>query len=140
MIEIDVDLSGLSDGAVLVYDVETQIWRPSTVLTGVVGNSYKAFVTQSGSGAPSPVIIGGNTVGAIVWARTTTGTYTLILAGAFPQTKTFAIANLISYAVGAEFQANIEWTDVNTLTMKVRDNGGSLTDDWKSWVEITVSL
>lgn len=44
---------------------------------------YFGSISQAGTAAPT-VTTGGNTVGAIVWARNDAGAYTGTLAGAFP--------------------------------------------------------
>ena len=44
---------------------------------------YRAFLTQSGTSAPTAVVVGPNTIGDIVWTRSTTGIYSGTLANAF---------------------------------------------------------
>lgn len=44
---------------------------------------YRAFLTQSGTNAPTAVVVGPNTIGDIVWTRTTTGIYVGTLTNAF---------------------------------------------------------
>jgi hypothetical protein len=44
---------------------------------------YRAFMTQTGTNAPVPTIVGTNTIGDLVWARSTAGTYTATLVNGF---------------------------------------------------------
>jgi len=60
---------------------------PSPSLSYLV---YTAVLTQSGTGAPVPTILGSNTIGVIVWTRTSAGLYKGTLNGAFVANKTFA--------------------------------------------------
>ena len=59
-----------------------------TVGVGTV-KSYKALLTQSGTGAPVATVLGNNTIGAIVWSRNGAGDYIATLANAFTVGKTF---------------------------------------------------
>ena len=53
---------------------------------------YRAFVTQIGTNAPTAVIETNELSGTPVWGYSTTGTYTLTLAGAFPEGNTQVIS------------------------------------------------
>lgn len=44
---------------------------------------YRAFLNQTGTNAPTAVVVGPNTIGNIVWTRSTTGIYVGTLANAF---------------------------------------------------------
>lgn len=44
---------------------------------------YRAFLSQSGTNAPIAVVVGPNTIGDIIWTRSTTGIYVGTLANAF---------------------------------------------------------
>jgi hypothetical protein len=44
---------------------------------------YRAVLTQTSTNAPIAVVLGPNTIGNIVWTRTTTGIYVGTLANAF---------------------------------------------------------
>jgi hypothetical protein len=48
---------------------------------------YRALLTQTGTAAPVPVILE-NTIGDIVWTRTSAGVYLGTLANGFPNGKT----------------------------------------------------
>lgn len=51
---------------------------------------YKALISQSGTDAPTAIVIA-NTIGNIVWTRGNTGSYSGTLAGAFTENKTFCL-------------------------------------------------
>jgi hypothetical protein len=44
---------------------------------------YRAFLTQSGTGAPLATVVGPNTLGNVVWTRTAAGVYEATLSNAF---------------------------------------------------------
>jgi hypothetical protein len=54
--------------------------------------SYVALLTQTGTNAPVAIELE-NTIGNIVWARTSVGSYTATLTGAFISSKTFVRIN-----------------------------------------------
>jgi hypothetical protein len=49
---------------------------------------YTALLTQIGTGAPTAVVLA-NTIGSIVWTRSSEGYYLATLEGAFPDDRTF---------------------------------------------------
>ena len=51
---------------------------------------YTALLTQTGSSAPVATVLE-NTIGNLVWTRSTGGIYTATLLNAFPDLKTFAL-------------------------------------------------
>lgn len=51
---------------------------------------YTALLTQSGTSAPTATVLE-NTIGSIVWSRTSTGYYKATLTGAFTVNKTAVI-------------------------------------------------
>lgn len=50
---------------------------------------YKALLTQSATNVPTATVLE-NTLGEIVWSRSSDGTYIGTLTGAFPENRTFA--------------------------------------------------
>lgn len=50
---------------------------------------YTALIDQSSTSNPTTTILGNNTIGAIVWTRSTNGFYFGTLTGAFPAGKTY---------------------------------------------------
>lgn len=51
---------------------------------------YKALISQSGTSAPTVLVLE-NSIGAIIWTRSATGSYTGTLSGAFTNNKTFTM-------------------------------------------------
>jgi hypothetical protein len=69
----------------------TPMWVNNTSsLSGY--KSYVALLTQTGTNAPVAIELE-NTIGNIVWARTSVGSYTATLTGAFISSKTFVRIN-----------------------------------------------
>lgn len=69
----------------------TPQWINNTTSTSGY-KSYVALLTQTGTNAPTAIELE-NTIGNIVWARTSAGTYTATLTGAFNSGKTFVRIN-----------------------------------------------
>lgn len=61
-------------------------------------SSYVAVLTQSGEDAPVATVLE-NTIGAIVWTRTSAGSYSGTLASAFPSGRTIVLPG--SYTIAA---------------------------------------
>lgn len=57
--------------------------------SGVGYKTYKVYMTQSGSSAPTATIIKNTLSGTPTLSRTSTGTYRITLTAAFPSAKTF---------------------------------------------------
>lgn len=57
---------------------------------------YRALLSQSGTGAPEPVVLENTLGGTVVWTREDVGNYVGTLVGAFPPLKTF-IKNPLFY-------------------------------------------
>jgi hypothetical protein len=72
---------------------------------------YRAVLTQTGTGAPSATVLD-NTLGPVVWTRTSVGRYLGTLAGSFPSGKTVLL-------VGAAHDASI-------LATARRDDGDNV--------------
>lgn len=142
-------LIGRNNYEVLVKDYGVFEWIPSgtanstTIFAGVSGfwsiitssapessvavKVYRALVTQSSTTAPTATVLENSLGGTLVWARSSTGTYTATLTGAFTSAKTFitqpgesgtiaAIKNVIAVRTSA---------DVVTITT---GSGGTLED------------
>lgn len=67
---------------------------------------YVALLTQSGTNAPVATILQ-NTIGNIVWSRTSAGSYGATLTGAFTSGKTMVIPPANSSSYGAIGSANL---------------------------------
>jgi hypothetical protein len=71
-------------------DDSTPQWVDNT--SGGGYKSYVALISQTGTAAPTATELE-NTIGSILWARTSAGLYTATLTGAFPNNKTFVRIN-----------------------------------------------
>lgn len=87
-------------------------------------NVYTATIKANNSGgAPSATVLD-NTVGAIVWTRTSTGIYTGTLAGAFADnSKLWFSANTTSPTIG---EISIYPSTANTVIIDKIDNADGL--------------
>lgn len=87
-----------------------------------VATIYKAIITQSSTSAPVVNnILGENTIGDIVWTRTSIGLYVGTLVGAFANQKTFFSISPLAGVSYETFQVNddtvtIKTIDLSTLT------------------------
>jgi len=72
-------------------DDSTPQWVNNTTSTSGY-KSYLVLISQSSTNAPTTIDFE-NTIGNIVWARTSAGLYTGTLTGAFPNNKTFVRVN-----------------------------------------------
>lgn len=94
------------------YSLKLQKWisrlwnRPSV---------YTALLTQSSTTAPTATVLVDNITG-ITFNRTEAGTFTVVSNGAFIEGKT--VPNKDSYTDIDGNYITVEWTDVNTLTLK----------------------
>lgn len=61
----------------------------SAAAGGVAVKAYRALVSQATTAAPSATVLENSLGGTVVWARSSTGTYTATLTGAFTSAKTF---------------------------------------------------
>jgi len=85
---------------------------------------YTALITQSGGSAPTITTQLENTLGNIVWTRSSDGVYVGTLAGAFSTTKTFVSFtnnNLCFLAMYAN--------DENTVRIATSNTAGAAADD-----------
>jgi hypothetical protein len=86
---------------------------------------YTTFLSQTGTNAPTDVVLKNELSGTITWVRTNTGIYTGTLSGAFPVGKTFIV-------IGENVDGiNVKCfrTDNNTITLKTYQvSTGTLVD------------
>ncbi len=93
---------------------------------------YKAFLSQSGTSAPTVVVVANTLGGTVVWTRVNTGRYVGTLAGAFPATKTIGpnlgagVLNIVGGVdIGiATIQYSLYRTTDNTIALYVGTTGG----------------
>ena len=75
-----------------IFAGATGVWSliTSSAASGNVAvKTYRALVTQSSGTAPTATVLENSLGAAVVWARSSTGTYTATLTGAFTSAKTF---------------------------------------------------
>jgi hypothetical protein len=75
-----------------IFAGATGVWSlitSSAPAGNVAVKAYRALVTQSSGTAPTATVLENSLGAAVVWARSSTGTYTATLAGAFTSAKTF---------------------------------------------------
>lgn len=133
------------------HDVVTVTSGNSTVLTNAVtaglatvlsqkadyANTYKALVSQSGSGAPTKTEYG--TITSATWARSAAGTYTCTKTAAFTNATRCKKPSGVVAGVDSEFTFTLEKTSADVLTLKCYDAGGNLVDGFSNlYVEAEV--
>jgi hypothetical protein len=75
-----------------IFAGSTGVWSlitSSAAAGNVAVKTYRALVTQSSGTAPTATVLENSLGGTVVWARSSTGTYTATLTGAFTSAKTF---------------------------------------------------
>ena len=87
--------------------------------------SYKALISQSGTNDPVVTILGENTIGNIVWTRTSPGWYVGHLDGAFPVASKTA-PSIDGNVVDAEFL--ISRFNESDVVIYVHYPGGTILD------------
>jgi hypothetical protein len=101
----------------------------TTDVSAVKPKVYKALLTQTGTAAPTAIVLE-NTIGDIVWTRTNTGIYVATLADAFTENKTF-ISATCSYGGGDAPFIVAESLSTSTIDISTCDAGsaGAQLDD-----------
>lgn len=120
--------------------IEAQKSSLATLKSLILGyKSYEAAITQNGTGAPT-VSIFNNTIGNIIWSRTSTGNYIGTLVGAFPSTKTPTIMNVFLYVSPNSYQYSIQRNASDDSIVLNSFTGSTLTDSVLSstFIEIRV--
>jgi hypothetical protein len=122
----------------LYLDPASGAWQYRKINTGAGYSVYTALLSQSGTSDPTAIVLGNNTIGAIVWTRNSTGSYTGTLTGAFTSNKTWLICQKGdgsgSFVNGLLFRSS-----ANALSLDVRDNTNTVTDGFTNLsIEIRV--
>lgn len=110
-------LNGLSNSTTKVASGNALGYDNSGNIVPIDGRPYKvytALLSQSGTSAPTAVILENTFGGAIVWTTLGDGQYVGTLAGAFTENKTFFIKYQATQVVN-EF--NITRSSANTVTL-----------------------
>jgi len=95
---------------------------------------YVALISQIGTAAPTVIELE-NTIGPIVWTRSTTGVYNGTLAGAFPTSNTFVIVSSNDKLYVYTFFAN-----TNNVILKSDNNNGAPVDSALNNVSIEIRI
>jgi hypothetical protein len=88
---------------------------------------YRALVTQSSTTAPTATVLENSLGGTLVWARSSTGTYTATLTGAFTSAKTFIMQPGETGTIAAIKNVIAVRTSDNVVTVTT-GSGGTLED------------
>lgn len=65
---------------------------PEGIVSYIGSNYYNCLLNQASTAAPVDTVLGTNTIGVIVWARTSAGIYTGTLSNAFSGSALFIVA------------------------------------------------
>lgn len=91
----------------------------TTDVSAVKPKVYKALLTQTGTAAPTAVVLE-NTLGGIVWTRSAMGVYTATLSDAFTENKTFILAQC-SFGYGDAPIIIAERLSISTVNIATSD-------------------
>lgn len=152
-------LTGRNNYEVLVKDYGVFEWLPSatanstTIFAGTSGfwsiitssasessvalKVYRALVSQAAGAAPTATVLENNLGGTVVWARSSAGTYTATLTGAFTSAKTFIMQPGESGTIAAIKNIIAVRTSANVVTVTT-GSGGTLEDDVLSSFPISI--
>jgi hypothetical protein len=93
------------------------------LITPLIAPKYKvytALLSQSGTNAASAIVLE-NTIGSIVWSRTSAGSYKATLPNAFVLNKTHLLCGTLEYINNPEIV--FVQLDENNITIQVSVNG-----------------
>lgn len=152
-------LSGRNNYEVLVKDYGVFEWIPSstangtTIFAGASGfwsiitssapessvavKVYRALVSQATTAAPTATVLENSLGGTVVWARSSTGTYTATLTGAFTSAKTFIMQPGETGTIAAIKNVLASRTSDNVITVTT-GAGGTLEDAVLSTFPISI--
>ena len=103
---------------------ETKNITPEGIMSYMDSTYYNCLLNQATTVAPVATVLGTNTIGAIVWARTSTGIYTGTLSNAFSGSALFIVAT----PTNVLHTFSIIKTSSNVITLKSYLSG-TLSDD-----------
>lgn len=122
--------------------IEVSVYNGSTYDSKKVNSDYlkpykvySALLSQSGTSAPTATVLE-NTIGSLVWSRTSTGYYKATLTGAFTLNKTLVF-------VGADDPENSYGSrriDANELLLKTTDSTNTFADDILYFTSIEIRV
>jgi len=114
--------NGLKDYSVATVDINVDIFSFALV--------YAAYITQSGTGAPTAIIGYNNTGQTPTWTRVSAGVFRATTNNLFTSGKTFIEADDDSVLVGTEWTYRLTRIDVNIVELRVYDVVNELTDNF----------
>ncbi len=90
--------------------------------------SYVALLSQSGTDAPTAIVLQNDFDGNIIWARSSTGNYTATLSGAFTENKSWCVVNNTNDAADAGY-FSLRRVDSDSFIMSTFDISVTNVDD-----------
>lgn len=123
-------LSSGTANSIDVFAGASGVWslvQASAAAGGVAVKAYRALVTQSSTTAPTATVLENSLGGTVVWARSSTGTYTATLTGAFTSAKTFILQPGETGTIAAIKNVLASRTSDNVVTVTT-GAGGTLED------------
>jgi hypothetical protein len=100
------------------------------VVEEIAPKKYICLLSQAGTSDPTATVLGTNSVGSIVWARTGVGNYTGTLTGAFTANKVAIFTGLSDEGGSGILIVRLERIDDNTIALFTSADGTSGTDVW----------
>ena len=133
--DTDLVLISTDNGATFTSE-KTTIADLRTALVGVQPKRYKALISQTGTDAPTAIVLENTLGGDIVWTRTGVGTYYGTLNGAFTENKTLTIATPSFYYEDKIF--GFASNSVDKLTINNLNENGVVSDGFFASILIEV--
>jgi hypothetical protein len=90
-----------------------------------VGPKYKVYVallTQTGSSAPTAIVLENTLGGDVIWSRTSDGVYYATLVGAFPDENKFFTLNSITEISSSNI--SVYWNDSDSFQLNTYSGNG----------------
>src|SRR5581483_3532315 len=100
---------------------------------------YRALISQSGTSAPTAVVLENSLGGTVAFTRIGTGQYRLTLTGAFPENRTLILPNSVRDANSADVAACYR-VDDNTVALNTGTQGGAFADGMLSSRPVDVEI
>lgn len=123
-------LSSATANSIDIFAGKTGFWSlvtSSAPAGNVAVKVYRALLTQATTAAPSATVLENSLGDTVVWARSSTGTYTATLVGAFTSAKTFLITTGEAGTIAALKNVLITRTSADVVTVTT-GSGGTLED------------
>ena len=133
-------LSSGTANSIDIFDGASGVWSlvtASAAAGGVAVKAYRALVSQATTAAPSATVLENSLGGTVVWARSSTGTYTATLTGAFTSAKTFLLTTGEAGTIAALKNVLVTRTSADVITVTT-GSGGTLEDSVLSSTPISI--